>query len=283
MLWRRFLTGAGEFMFVRKELQFPHKAILTSTMLNEIYSYPRELSRLILSEYGNGIICGLDYSIKDGDLILSSGIFRLNGEIYLLRDNLNISELAEKNSLVNSTRYFITFEKKSCDKEPCLTEKNLELVFTKEKPACTLGSFVFLERKKFSLPTLTNENNPFENIFRRSVLNLLEVPFAEMQGATFHPLLFRLVKIFLSQKKNKTPFDYAILVHLLNNQTLSSQTLVEYIISENKTFNIRNREEFFKTFLLCLCQSKFNVAIYKNDMELNNSAPRKTKPIGKLI
>ena len=283
MLWRRFLTGAGEFMFVRKELQFPHKAILTSTMLNEIYSYPRELSRLILSEYGNGIICGLDYSIKDGDLILSSGIFRLNGEIYLLRDNLNISELAEKNSLVNSMRYFITFEKKSCAKEPCLTEKNLELVFTKEKPACTLGSFVFLERKKFSLPTLTNENNPFENIFRRSVLNLLEVPFAEMQGATFHPLLFRLVKIFLSQKKNKTPFDYAILVHLLNNQTLSSQTLVEYIISENKTFNIRNREEFFKTFLLCLCESKFNVAIYKNDMELNNSAPRKTKPIGKLI
>lgn len=283
MLWRLFVTEAGEFMFVRNELQFPHKAILTSAMLKEIYNYPREVSRLVFKEYGDGIICGLDYSIKNGDLTLSSGIFRLDGEIYLLQDNLNISELAEKNFLVNSTEYFMAFEKKSCDKEQCLTEKNLELIFTREKPACTLGSFVFLDRKDFFLPALTDGRNPFENIFRRSVLNLFEVPFAQKQGATFHPLLFRLVKNFLVRKKNKTPFDYAILIHLQNSETLSSQTLLEYIDSENKTCDIENREKFFETFLICLLESKFNVAIYKNDDENIKPAPRKVKPLGRLI
>ena len=270
-------------MFVRKELQFPHKAILTSSMLEELYNYPRELSRLILNEYSDGIICGLDYSIKDGDLILSSGIFRLNGEIYLLKNDLNISELAEKNSLVNSTKYFMTFERKSRITEPCMAERNLELIFTTEKPPCTLGSFVFLDRKDFSLPALTDGDNPFENIFRRSVLNLFEVPFAEKHGATFHPLLFRLVKDFLLRKKNKTPFDYAILVHLQNSETISSQTLVEYIALENKTCDTGNREKFFETFLTCLRESKFNVAIYKSDNEPNNPAPRRPKPYGKLI
>ena len=270
-------------MFVRKDLKFYHKAVLTSSMLGEIYNYPREISRLMLDEYGDGIICGLDYSIKDGDLILSAGIFRLDGEIYLLGENLNIGALAEKNSLASDEEYFMAFEKKSRVKEPCLTEKNLELVFAKEKPPCTLGSFIFLGRKNFYLPTLTEGNNPFEKIFKRSCLNLLEVPFAEKNGATFHPLLFRTVKDFLLRKKNKTPFDYAILVHLQNNATVSNQTLAEYIIAENKSCRADSREKFFKTFTECLRESKFNVTISSADNQTRQSTPRGRNHIGKLI
>ena len=270
-------------MFVRKDLKFYHKAVLTSSMLGEIYNYPREISRLMLDEYGDGIICGLDYSIKDGDLILSAGIFRLDGEIYLLGADLNISELAEKNSLAADEEYFMTFEKKSRVKEPCLTENNLELVFAREKPSCTLGKFNFLGRKDFNLPTLTEGNNPFEKIFKRSCLNLIDVPFAEKNGATFHPLLFRLVKEFLLRKKNKTPFDYAILVHLQNNATVSAQTLAEYIIAENKTCSKDSREEFFRTFTECLRESKFNVTIYSSDNPTRESTSRVRKPFGKLI
>lgn len=270
-------------MFARRDLKFPHKAVLTSSMLEEIYSYPRELSRLTLNEYGNGIICGLDYSIREGDLILSAGIFHLDNELYLSDNDINISNLVEENSLVADTEYFITLKKRSHAKEPCLTETNLELCFDRGKSPYTLGSFVFIGRNDFSLPTLTVNNDPFENIFQRAFLNLLEVPFADRDGSTFHPLLFRLVKEFLSGKKNKTLFDYALLVHLQSNATLSTATLAAYIAEAGKSCVLEDRRKFFRTFLDCLRESKFNVTIYSSAPRPSETPSRGIRTIGKLI
>ena len=62
---------------------------------------------------------------------------------------------------------------------------------------------------------------------------MLEVPFAEKNIPTFHPILFRAVKEFLLEKKYKTPFDYAILLHLQENPTISTETISAYIAQEN--------------------------------------------------
>ena len=265
---------------IRREIKFPHKAILTRGMLQELYDNPRELMRLMFSEYSDGIISGFDYLIKDGNLILTSGIFRLNEEIYLLHEDLNISELAERNSLKLDESYYITFEEKIYDKEPCLTEKRLELKFSMNKPQYNLGSFVYLGAKNFILPAFTEES--VDKIFLRGVFNLFEVPFAQRNCATFHPLLFRFVKDFLSHKKDKTPFDYALLIHLQNSDTVSMATLAEYIKAENKTATTENRKEFFNTFLTCLRESKFAVTTYTSNNELIKIPPQRTRR-GKLI
>ena len=86
-------------MFTNTNLEFPHGAILTSAMLQEIYKYPREFFDLLYKNYGDGIICGLDYLIEDQNLFLTFGVIRRDGEFYFLAQNLNISEIAQKNNL----------------------------------------------------------------------------------------------------------------------------------------------------------------------------------------
>ena len=167
-------------MFTNTNLKFPHKAILTRELLQEIYKYPREFFRLLYKDYSDGIICGLNYFIdEDKNLILSSGIILSNNEFYFLEEDLNISELAEKNNLVSGRDYFIYLQEESQKKSPCITENKFIVNFSEEEKNFTLGKFRFKSKDDFNLPTLSNGENPFENLFRASRLNLSKVPFAD--------------------------------------------------------------------------------------------------------
>lgn len=253
-------------MFTNRNLKFPHKAILTSELLQEIYKYPREFFRLLYKNYADGIIGGLNYFIDENkNLILSSGIILSDGEFYFLEKNLNMSELAEKNNLVNGRDYFIFLQKETQKKSPCMTENILTLNFSEEEKNFTLGKFRFKSANDFNLPTLSKGEKIFENIFRPSTLNLIDVPFADKDEATFHPQLFALTKNFLLSKKNKTPFDYSILTHLQNNEKISLQTVKAYIHEETGENNFENRQELFQSFCDCLINSKFKIQYDKPD------------------
>lgn len=271
------------FMLTNKNLKFEHGEILTRSMLHEIYKYPREFLRLKYSNYSNGIICGLDFFIDGSNLILTAGVIKLDDEFYFLEKNLNISALAEKNNLAVDKEYFICLKKFSVQKEPCLTENNFEVIFGAENLPPILGSFIFTGKENFNLPKLIEGDNPFENIFRRSVFNLCDVEFSANGGSTFHPLLFRLVKEFLLIKENKTPLDYAILVQLQNSETISLQTIKSYIESENKKIS-SDRKILLETFCDCLVNAQFKLNYILSQLEnADNDNNKKFSSVGKLL
>ncbi|MBR6012757.1 MAG: hypothetical protein IK062_03115 [Selenomonadaceae bacterium] len=267
-------------MFTNKNLKFPHKAILTSELLQEIHKYPREFFRLLYKNYCDGIICGLNYFIdEEKNLILSAGIVLLDGAFYFLEDNLNISELAEKNNLVGGNDYFISLQKESQKKSPCMTENKFIVNFSEEEQNFTLGKFRFKSKDDFNLPILSDdEDNPFENLFRDSRLNLVEVQFSDKEFATFHPLIFEVVKNFLLSKKNKTPFDYSILTCLQNNEVISLQTVKSYIAEETGEDTFENRRELLETFCQCLVSSEFK-SQYSDSEEVTESPRRPPRHI----
>ena len=271
-------------MFTNKNLKFANGTILTGAMLHEIYKYPREFFRLIYKDFSDGIICGLDYFMDEGNLFLSAGIMKLDGEFYFLEKNLNFSLLAEKNNLKTDQKYYICLNKISAVKEPCLTENNFEIILSQENNFPTLGQFVFTKIDDFNFPILIESENPFERIFDRNAFNVLEVNFAAKGGATFHPFLFRLVKDFLLKKKDKTPLDYSILTQLQNAETISLQTIKSYIAEEGAEFNSGDRKSLFKIFCDCLVNSKFklnySLKLQEDEGEKNK---RKFSPLGKLL
>ena len=249
-------------MLTNKILNFPHKAILTREVLQEIYKYPREFFRLIYSDYADGIICGLNYFIdEEKNLNLSPGMILSGGEIYFLEESVNVSELAEKNNLTDGRDYYIFPQKESQKKSPCLTENKLVLTFGEEDKNFSLGKFRFKSKNDFNLPTLSNNENPFENIFRPSTFDLFDVPYADKGEATFHPQLFEPVKNFLASKENKTPLDYSILTHLQNHEIISLQTIEYYIAEQNSEDTFENRKELFQTFCDCLLTSEFKIKV----------------------
>ena len=267
-------------MFTRKNLQFPHKAVLTRGMLQELYDYPREFFRLMYNDFSDGIICGLKYFHKDGALYLSAGIFRLEGALYFLPQNFNLSALAEKNNLKVDQEYAITFKKISRDSEQCVKEIALEPTFS-AGGGVTLGEFIFLN--EFELPELASGSNPFENIFQRNTFNLLEVPAASRGTATFHSQLFKLVKEFLSTKKNRTPFDYAILVQLQSNETIPIETIREYISAEKGSCKFTSRRDLFKAFCDTLISAKFTAASFKNPDAPESETSRSRSSTSKML
>lgn len=276
-------------MFTSKELNFVHKSILTGTMLREIYKYPREFFRLLYQNFSDGIICGLDYFIDGGNLFLSAGVIRFDGDFYFLEKDLNISALAAKNNLASDNTYYICVEKNSRQEEPCLTEKNLAIIFTKENKLPVLGKFFFMGADNFNLPTLAfgkNIKNPFEDIFKRAVLNLADVQFAAVGGATFHPLLFGLVKDFLDGKEYKTPFDFAVLAQIQSGGVISLPTIKSYIATVDKDFNFDSctRADLFQTFCDDLVSSKFNPSYASPDENIDvKPSPKSSRSHGKLL
>ena len=262
-------------MFTKTDLTFPHGAMLTSAMLREIYNYPREFFNLLYQGYGDGIICGLDYFIQDKNLILTSGVIRLDGEFYFLSQDVNISALVKKNNLEIDHKYYICLSRLSAQKEDCLTENNLTVTFSESEIFPTLGQFYFSSYDAFNLPKLDEGAEPFGNIFRPSVLNLADVPVVEKGGATFHPLLFRLVQKFLAGKEFKTPFDYSILTQLQTTGVISTQTIKSYVAEEGGKSDFTSRADLFKIFCECLVNSKFNHTVLRAAESDDSAKPKK--------
>ncbi|MBQ9486788.1 MAG: hypothetical protein IJU91_03165 [Selenomonadaceae bacterium] len=282
-------------MFTNTALNFPHGAMLTSAMLREIYKYPREFFALLYKNYGDGIICGLDYLIRDKNLFLTAGVIRLDGEFYFLPQDFNISAETEKNNLKTDKQYYICLSRLSEKKEDCLIENNLTVTFSSSEIFPSLGKFYFSKYDPLALPQLDKGVDPFKNIFESTVLNLADVPvaesfaepIAEKGGATFHPLLFRLVQEFLAGKKFKTPFDYAILTQLQSTGVISIQTIKSYIAEEGGKINLdgkitlddkinfTDRADLFKTFCKCLVASKFNPAVSRAAESEDSAKPKK--------
>ncbi len=129
----------------RIQLEFLHKSILTAEMLEEMYSYPREIERLMYNDYSDGIIHGMNFEENpDGELILTAGMIRIKNRQYMLAENVNISKIAVEHNLVTDERYFITLRTVSTNKlEPNIEEESIELEFTREKQGTTLGSFIY--------------------------------------------------------------------------------------------------------------------------------------------
>lgn len=266
-------------MLERKILRFPHKAILTAAMLEEMYAYPREILQLRHQNYCDGIIGGMDYALDgNGDLILSAGLFKHGGAIYVLSHDLNIGELAEQRTLKIDKPYFVSIANAPnvVRHEVCLKSEQLEIRFTERAEGIVLGQFVWRGRTKFKLP------NQFDEFFNRSFINVVEIATASRGEATFHPIIFRAVKKFLASKAEKTFMDYAMFVSLQNGEVLSRETLDAYIAEEGKAANFVNRSALLQTFFDCLKSSKPK-AIYVNAAESKTKPGLGRRSIGKMI
>ncbi len=270
-------------MLKRKILQFPHKAILTAAMLEEIYSYPREAFRLKYRDYADGILEGMDYRLDDnGDLILTAGLFKFDGEIFVLSDDVNISELSEQSDLEVDQTYFVSpMKTASLRREVCLTEEQLELQFIDQNSGNTLGQFEYRGRSGFKLPNSVDDFFFNGNFIDSNFVNVIDVPMAARDSATLHPLIFRAVEKFLASKENKTFMDCALLIAIQNSGVVNQATIETYIAEEGGVISA-NRTELLREFFRCLKESEPK-AIYSVQSKEEAKTAHFKRTIGKMI
>lgn len=290
---------------VCRQIRFAHHDVLTAQMLERLQSYPREVLAHTYSDWGDGIICGLEYiEEKAGRLYLNPGMVKWAGKFYFLHERVNISdamgqqEVEKKNAVI----HMHLVEGASRNEKSNIEETLLEIRFSLEQQAGVLHlcSFKPVNIDAITLPVLSLQEKdrniggqkqigPFWKFFRHPNLLLAEVPYACKGGTTFHPCIFSAVREFLSVKENKTMLDYAMLVHLQASGTLPMATVKHYIREyrqkDTKIHPPANRAELLEQFFATLVQSKFILpsAVGHAPAKQETQAPNPKQPRSKML
>lgn len=97
----------------RSEIEFQAGAILRKEMLQDLYEYPRIAIESLYSDYSDGILYGLLWKEReDNHHIICPGALKLNGNIYFMREELDVEkELAGELSVNGSYRLCFVCQK----------------------------------------------------------------------------------------------------------------------------------------------------------------------------
>ena len=231
-------------MLSRRELRFERRSILTARQLRAIEKFPREFLRLMYSDYGDGIISGMDFIERDDEIFLTEGLVKLGDEIFFAAE-VNLSELMTGKAVGKRYR-FVLGEPQRSAYENVITEKiSLEVRELDEVGGLEFGRF---KAGLIHLPAVDAEDL-FEEFTRASRLNLLHVPLAVRGGVTFHPIIFRAILWRLEHKKNPAPVDHALMIRLADVGAVSMHALKIFVEGKDVAWRDDSRENIFKSVL----------------------------------
>ncbi len=236
-------------MLQRNELHFERRSILTAAQLRAIESFPREMLRLKYLDYGNGIISGVDFVERGDEIFTTEGIVKL-GNLFYCADEINLSALY-KSIQETFNCHFVLTEPKRTAAENVTTEKIFLEVKRLEKNSdeFELGSFQSGGYTIYLPDINANAADLFKEFTANSQLNLLNVPYSVRGGTTFHPYIFRAVLKKLESKKNPSPADTALMIHLANFGVTTIPALKIYVQSNGVQWLDDSRENIFKSIL----------------------------------
>ncbi|MBD3879425.1 MAG: hypothetical protein SR1Q5_07055 [Quinella sp. 1Q5] len=231
-------------MLSRKELRFERRSILTATQLRAIEKFPREFLRLMYSDYGDGIISGMDFIERDDEIFLTEGLLKLGDKIFIAEE-INLSELMT--GTAGGKRYkFVLGAPQRTVYENVITEKiSLSVRELGKDGGLEFGQF---RAGLVQLPSV-NAEDLFEEFTRASRLNLLHVPFAVRGGVTFHPIIFRAILRRLEHKKNRAPIDSALMIRLADVGAVSMHALKIFVEGKGVTWLDDSRENIFNAVI----------------------------------
>ena len=244
-------------VFNNRQLEFRHGLILTCDMLEEIYSYPRFLSKIECQNYSDGILCGVNFVERDGFLIITAGVLKFKDDLYVMKDDFNLTHFLKTNGfLENSDRLYLYLVPQDIERLEASTVKSLKLTVTSKKYDSNYG---------IALGNIRHEENLYlripdslDNFKKKSRIEILEVPFASLEVPTFHPIVFKAVKRFLKTKMRKNGYDWYLLFVLSEHNVLSLDTVVNYIAATKNKMPEDGNEvdgpsvELFENFVQCL-------------------------------
>lgn len=222
----------------QSRLVFQHKAILTRGMLQELYNFPRALLSMRYQGYSNGICMGLEFGNRGGKVVVSPGLARVNGDFYILPQEVSLTELAlqARSSGISAARWHCVLEPGESVLVDGVPYECLNMQVWADKPA---GG------DNIELASFSNQVDPelpdqlktdlWDQFTQHSHLGLLDTPYAGPGGATFHPYVFAAVQNFLLQKAAKSLLDWQLLFMLAQDGIASLRMLHLYIGTKMNT------------------------------------------------
>ena len=259
-------------MLLQKTVSFVHGAVLTKDMLGELYQYPRDFVKLKYDSYSDGILEGIDFVVHEGNVCITRGLIKFQGEYYFLLQPVNLTVYLQGKSLQDKqyNLYLQRSEKKYADH---ITEKSLEIYISEDTETDMFLLFRFWGTD-MRLPTVRSQedmvkstkksrfwefDNPLYVDFRDTV-------YAMPEKGTFHPFLFRAVRKYLKEKENKSTIEWGLLLQLQNNSILAVETMRTYLDYIGQVNEVKSRNELFCEFIQAI-EKKHSFPDKKEDIK----------------
>lgn len=219
---------SADTMFVREKTVFAKGHILTREMLDLLYRWPRRMMNLYTDDLSDGIISGMSYEEKEGDIVIGSGILKWKGSIWFLPEPLSIRKIMAESGLESGKPYRLQLNEAGASFAGEVCTERLDVLAEKRdrEDLCILGKFFFQGNTMPKLPANWEELQ--KSLSYAAYFDAVEIPFARKGECTFHPLLFKCFAEKLKTKKDRTSLEDCMLVQILEDGTLSMPLLRLY-------------------------------------------------------
>lgn len=238
----------GDSLFANQYPHFQKGRILKREMLENLRDYPREFLDLYFQDYSNGIISGARIIVADTSLIITKGIIKHNGKLYMLHSSYELPYEATGSETILKVRF--AEEVNELDFRSLTTEIVLDdsLVLAHNE----------LELARFKLKSgakLRSEYIDFLDFATEyNTVNYLHSQYAGFQKSTYHPIILHYFARELLKNRPVNPYDIAFALECLNQERVQREAIDFYICNrlelDYQTFSNSQIHKYLNRILL---------------------------------
>lgn len=215
-------------MFIKKDTHFENGHILTKEMLNLVYTWPRQLLGLYSQQLADGILCGLDYLVKDDDLIIRPGVLWYHGDFWFLEKDFSVNTFLASQETTGS-RQALHLAAAPAKEKGEVSHSSLRCTLGENTGGPDLGSFSLYHK----MPK--NWDELITSLDNARYFHLENIPWAAPRESTFHRLIFTYLAEKLANKKERTALENLLLAQIYEKGSLSLATLRLYTGDSEET------------------------------------------------
>lgn len=210
-------------MFTTQFPNFQKGRILKREMLENLRDLPRDFLDLYFQEYSNGIITGVNLHVNGTTLIVTKGIVKQNGRLYILQNDFELPYFPTGKETVlkirfteelNSPDFTIFSSEIMLDDLDELAENELELGRFKLKPGAKLRTD-YIDFADFATEFNT--------------INSIHCQYAGLYKSTFHPMILHYFAREMLKSKPSNAYDISFALECLNQERMQREVIDYYI------------------------------------------------------
>ena len=210
-------------LFIHQYPHFQKGRVLKSKMLENLRDYPRDLADLQFQNYSDGILAGVEVTVRGENLVISKGIVKYNGRLYMLHSDYEVAYLHSKKESFLKIRFA------EAESDLDFTSSTAEIIL-EDAVECARNE---IELARFKLKPGARLRSEFTDFFdfatEFNTINHLHCQYAGIQHSTYNPMILRQFARELLQSKPSNPYDIAFTLDCLNQERVEREAIEFYI------------------------------------------------------
>lgn len=210
-------------MFYHIVPDFQKGRVLKREMLENLRDYPRNMTEIYFQDYSDGIIAGAQIVVEETNLVITEGIVKHNGRVYML----DADYLLPYHAVGRETLVKIRFheEQQSSDFIAYSTDVLLDDVLQVAENELELGRFKLKPGAR--LRSVYEDFQDFATEY--NTVNTIYCQYAGFQTTTFHPLILQYFAKELLSSMPSNAYDISFALQCLNQDRIQREVIYYYL------------------------------------------------------